>query len=75
VSGSYVNAQGGDPKRHDLGLELDGGVEARGDLDRGLVGTLGVQAGILFPGQALADMTGSAMKVPWIMISRLGVLF
>jgi hypothetical protein len=75
VDGNYENARGGNPKKKDLGVELDAGTEVRGDLDRGIVGTLGAQGGILFPGGALADATGSTYKNPWMVIGRLGVLF
>jgi hypothetical protein len=75
LTGNYVNARGGDPKKHDLGVELDAGVEVRGDLDRGLVGTLGAQGGVLFPGGALSDAGGATYKTPWITMARLGVMF
>jgi hypothetical protein len=75
VQGAYVNFTGGDPKRHDLGLELDGGFEARVPLEFGLRLQLGAQAGVLFPGGALADATGSAMKTPWIAIGRVGLQY
>jgi hypothetical protein len=70
--GAYVNYGGGDPKRHDLGVELDGGFEARVALQYGLRLQLGAQAGVLFPGGALADATGATMKTPWIAVGRLG---
>ena len=73
--GAYVNYSGGDPKRHDLGLELDGGFEARMPIGTGLRLQLGAQAGVLFPGGALADATGAAMKTPWITVGRVGVQF
>jgi hypothetical protein len=75
LKGAYVNYRGGDPKRHDLGIELDGGVEARVPLPYGLRVALGAQAGVLFPGGALADAGGQAMKTPWIAIGRAGLLF
>ncbi len=75
TTGNYVNARGGDPKKHDLGVELDAGVEVRADLDRGIVGTLGAQGGVLFPGGALADGGGGAYKTPWITMTRVGVMF
>jgi hypothetical protein len=75
VQGSYVNYRGGDPKRHDLGVEFDGGIEARAPLDFGMVLTLGGQAGVLSPGGALADASGGRMKAPWIAVGRVGLLF
>jgi hypothetical protein len=73
--GAYQNYTGGDPKRHDLGLELDGGFEARVPLDFGLRLQLGAQGGVLFPGGALADATGATMKTPWIVIGRVGLQY
>jgi hypothetical protein len=75
VQGAYVNYGGGDPKRHDLGVELDGGFEGRIGLDYGLKLQLGAQAGVLVPGGALADATGATMKAPWIAIGRVGLQF
>jgi hypothetical protein len=75
VQGAYVNYTGGDPKRHDLGVELDGGVEGRVPLDYGWKLQLGAQAGVLFPGGALADATGATMKTPWIAVGRAGLQF
>ncbi len=75
TQGSATNYRGGDPKRHDLGLELDAGAEGRFPLDYGVVATLGLQTGVLFPGAALADVGGDRMKLPWIWIARGGLLF
>jgi hypothetical protein len=74
LQGAYVNYTGGDPKRHDLGVELDGGFEARVALDL-LKLQLGAQAGVLFPGGALADAAGNEMKTPWVAIGRVGLQF
>ncbi len=75
TQGAYVNYRGGDTRRHDLGLELDGGVEWRNKLDRELVLQLGAQAGVLFPGGALADASGQTMKTPWLAVLRVGLQF
>jgi hypothetical protein len=75
VTGTPVNYRGGDPKKKDLGVELDGGVEARFGLGAGLVAQAGVQAGVLLPGSAFDDATGATLSVPWIVIGRLGVQF
>jgi hypothetical protein len=75
LKGAYVNYTGGDPKRHDLGVELDGGVEARFFLRFGVRLSLGAQAGLLLTGGALADAGGAAMKAPWITLGRAGLLF
>jgi hypothetical protein len=75
IQGAYVNYNGGDPKRHDLGLELDGGFEARRELGPILRLQLGAQAGVLFPGGALADAGGVTMKTPWIAVGRVGLQY
>ena len=75
TQGAYVNYRGGDSRRHDLGLELDGGFEMRFRLERSLRLQLGAQAGVLFPGGAFADATGSIMRAPWIIIGRAGLQF
>jgi hypothetical protein len=75
VGGSYVNYQGGNPQRHDLGVELDGGFEARIQPNKQLRIQLGAQAGVLFPGGALADASGAVPKTPWVAIGRLGLQF
>jgi hypothetical protein len=75
TQGAYVNYLGGDPRRHDLGVELDGGVETRFRLERGLRFMLGAQAGVLFPGGALADASGQAMSTQWITVVRGALLF
>lgn len=75
TQGAYVNYRGGDTRRHDLGIELDGGFEWRVKLDRELVLQLGAQAGVLFPGGALANADGQTMKAPWLAATRIGLQF
>ncbi len=75
TQGSYVNYRGGDPRRHDLGLELDLGVEGRIKLDPSLRLQLGAQGAILFPGGALANAAGETMKTPWLAVARVGLQF
>jgi len=75
TSGSYVNARGGSPKSKDYGLELDLGVEWRKPLEFGMTLALGMQAGVLFPGDALADAMGTRLKTPWVTVTRAGLYF
>lgn len=75
TSGSYVNANGGNPKSKDYGLELDLGVEWRKSLDYGMTLALGAQGGVLFPGDALANARGERMKTPWVTVTRAGLYF
>jgi hypothetical protein len=60
VQGRIANARGGDPKRHDLGLELDAGFEVRMAVAQGATLQLGAEGGVLFPGHAF-DGPGVAM--------------
>lgn len=69
------NYFGGDSSHHDLGLELDVGVEARVDLGKGIKMNLGAQGGVLFPGSALEDENGVRIKTPWLGIGRAGLMF
>jgi hypothetical protein len=75
TQGAYVNYRGGDPHRHDLGEEVDLGVEARVPLEYKLTLQLGAQGGVLFPGGALADAMGNSMKAPWLAVGRAGLQF
>jgi hypothetical protein len=75
TSGSYRNYRGGTPKRHDLGLELDGGFEVRIPLDYALTAQLGAQGGVLFPGGALANAAGERLPPQWLAVARFGLQF
>jgi hypothetical protein len=75
TQGAYVNYQGGNPTRHDLGLELDVGGEWRVPLDNDLTLQLGLQAGVLLPGGALADAVGTEIKTPYLILERAGLQF
>jgi hypothetical protein len=75
TQGSYVNYLGGNAKSHDFGIETDGGFEVRIPVGSSITIALGAQAGVLFPGAALADALGQTMKTPWIAIGRFGFLF
>lgn len=75
TQGSYVNYRGGDPKKKDLGVEVDGGIDARFPLDYGLKTNVGAQAGVLFPGGALENADGQRLPVQWVAIGRLGLIF
>jgi hypothetical protein len=75
TSGNYAGYRGGNRRRKDLGLELDAGFQSRFPLDYGVVGEIGAQAGVLFPGEALQDADGHDMPTQWIAIGRLGLQF
>ena len=73
--GRYQNEFGGDPKRRDLGVELDLGVQKRVALGSDLEAVFGAEGGLLFPGGALADASGVTMKTPWIGVLQAGLTF
>lgn len=73
--GRYENEFGGDPKRRDLGVELDLGVQKRVPLSFDMEAVFGAEGGILFPGGALADSAGVTMKTPWVGILHTGLTF
>lgn len=75
TQGSYVNYRGGDPKKKDLGVELDAGLEARFPLEYGLKLNVGWQGGVLFPGAAFENGDGARLPVQWVTVGRLGVIF
>ncbi|MEJ7727912.1 MAG: hypothetical protein WKG00_01725 [Polyangiaceae bacterium] len=59
--GSYRNYDGGDPERHDLGVELDAGVEGRIALDGVTTVQVGAEGGVLFTGHAFDDDAGNGL--------------
>jgi hypothetical protein len=75
TEGAYVNYRGGDAKRHDLGVELDGGFEFRLRLERALRIQLGAEGGVLIPGGAFADANGIIMNAPWLVELRAGLQY
>jgi hypothetical protein len=75
TSGSYVNFRGGSPRKKDLGVELDGGAEARFPLQYGAKANVGVQGAVLFPGGALENAAGERLPPQWIAIGRAGLTF
>jgi hypothetical protein len=75
IRGRFRNYDGGDSRSHDLGVELDGGVEYRLPLDYGLTLELGGQAGIFFPGNAFVDAQGERLPTQYLAMLRLGLQY
>jgi hypothetical protein len=75
VTGNYQNYRGGDPRKKDLGVEVDGGFEARFPLEYDILLQLGAQAGVLFPGGATEDADGNRMPIQWLAMGRLGIQY
>jgi len=75
TTGRYENEFGGNPTRRDLGVELDLGVHKRIPLSYDMEAIFGAEGGVLFPGGALADATGTTMKTPWMAVLQTGLGF
>ncbi|HMJ12965.1 MAG TPA: hypothetical protein VK524_16195 [Polyangiaceae bacterium] len=70
------NYDGGNPHDHDLGLELDAGVEYRYRIPNfPMLLQVGAQGGVLFPGNALADVSGRRLETQYIGVGRLGLQY
>ena len=61
LSSVSVNYRGGSPSARDLGLELDASVTAKHALSRYVTLVGGLEGGVLFPGTAFNDATGTSM--------------
>jgi hypothetical protein len=72
---SNQNPLGGDPRAHDLGLELDGAFLWRGRLARGVRLNAGIEGGILLPGHAFDDAAGDTMDAVGLARARFGISF
>jgi hypothetical protein len=73
--GSARNYDGGDPKKHDLGVELDLGAAFRAQVDPGSTIQAGFEAGVLFPGHAFDDAAGKKLANQYLMSVQLGLQF
>jgi hypothetical protein len=75
VGGSYVNYDGGDENRHDLGVELDAGADVRIPISRYAVVNVGAEGGVLFPGGAFEDASGERLPNQYLFNGRLGIQY
>ncbi len=75
TSGRFVNYDGGDARSHDLGIELDAGVEYRLGLDYDMVLELGIDGGVFFPGNAFADANGERMATQYLGVGSVGLQY
>jgi hypothetical protein len=73
--GNARNYDGGDPRLHDLGVELDLGAAARIALDPGATLQIGAEGGVLFPGRAFDDATGKGLPDQMVGVVQLGLQF
>jgi hypothetical protein len=73
--GSYQNYDGGDPKKHDLGVEVDLGTAFRVQVDPGATLQAGFQGGVLFPGHAFDDASGRGIGNQYLASVQLGLQY
>lgn len=73
--GNYANYDGGDDLRHDLGLELDLGFDARVKVDKSTTVQFGAEGGVLFPGHAFDDAKGQGLDNQYVGVVKLGLQY
>jgi hypothetical protein len=73
--GNVANYDGGDARRHDLGLELDLGADARIAVDDAMNVQAGVDFGALLPGHAFDDEDGEGMANQYLVNAKVGLQF
>jgi hypothetical protein len=73
--GRFANYDGGDPTRHDLGVELDLGFMTRIAFRQGTTIELGAEGGALFPGHAFDDAAGRGLANQYLGNFKVGVLY
>ena len=73
--GKFVNYDGGDPRRHDLGVEVDLGLMTRIAFRQGTTIELGAEGGAFFPGHAFDDARGSSLANQYLANVKVGVLY
>jgi hypothetical protein len=73
--GNLRNYDGGNPRKHDLGVELDLGADARIKIDQNATVQVGAEAGVLFPGHAFDDALGSRLGNQYLGNFKLGLQF
>lgn len=73
--GDAANYDGGDETSHDLGLELDLGIEGRIAIDNATVIQIGAEGGVLFPGNAFDDAAGEGLDNQYVGNAKVGLQF
>jgi hypothetical protein len=73
--GNIANYDGGDSRRHDLGLELDFGASVRIPIDTTATVQAGAEGGVLFPGHAFDDVAGGRLANQYLVNLMLGLQF
>jgi hypothetical protein len=73
--GDVTNYDGGEARRHDLGLELDFGANVRIPVDTTATVQAGVEGGVLFPGHAFDTATGVGLPNQYLVNLAMGLQF
>jgi len=73
--GNFANYDGGDPRRHDLGVELDLGFMTRIAFREGTTIELGGEGGAFFPGHAFDDASGRGLENQYLANLKAGILY
>ena len=73
--GNARNYDGGDARKHDLGVELDVGAAFRIPVDTGATVQAGFEGGVLFPGHAFDDAAGNMLPKQYVGSVQLGLQF
>ncbi|MEO5731683.1 MAG: hypothetical protein ABI134_03805, partial [Byssovorax sp.] len=73
--GDVANYDGGNSRRHDLGLEIDLGISARIPVDTTATVQAGVEGGVLFPGHAFDDVNGGRLSNQYLVSLALKLQF
>ena len=73
--GNIASYDGGDSRRHDLGIELDFGANVRIPVDTTATVQAGVEGGVLFPGHAFDDVAGVRLANQYLVNLALGLQF
>lgn len=73
--GDYANYDGGDERKHDLGVEFDLGADLRLEASPGAWFAFGVEGGLLIPGGAFDDALGRSFPLQYLLNTKLGLLF
>ncbi len=73
--GDFKNYDGGDEHQHNLGIEMDLGIDARIPIGEELVVQTGAEGGVLFPGGAFDDADGEGLANQYALNVKLGAQF
>jgi hypothetical protein len=73
--GNARNYDGGDARKHDLGVEIDAGAAFRVQVDQVSTIQAGVEGGVLFPGHAFDDASGARLPNQYLASVQLGLQF